>query len=190
MWHTRVPACHWHINTLISVFLRHFGPLISCASVLCYWFLHKLETFRRAQCPGCIYHVTITILAVLRDYDTMQLTPREYLEIALQPLAGSGRAVEAKNSIRASIKALFPHRDCFALVRPMSDERALANLEAVAPAQMRPEFREVCWVVTMSTSACCTWCKLSRANHLPCKLFCPSQWPGLALVVRWSFRPN
>jgi hypothetical protein len=31
-----------------------------------------------------------------------QLTPREYLETALRPVPGSGRAVEAKNAVRAS----------------------------------------------------------------------------------------
>lgn len=46
--------------------------------------------------------------------------------------------------IRASITALFPNRDCFALVRPMSDERALQHLEEVPAAQLRPEFREAC----------------------------------------------
>ena len=30
----------------------------------------------------------------------VQVTPRDYLETALQPLAGSGRAVEAKNQVR------------------------------------------------------------------------------------------
>jgi hypothetical protein len=38
------------------------------------------------------------------------------------PVAGSGTAVEAKNGIRASIKSLFPDRDCATLVRPMHEE--------------------------------------------------------------------
>ena len=45
--------------------------------------------------------------------------------------------------IRDSIKALFPDRDCFPLVRPMSDEKALAKLETLDSSQMRPEFQEV-----------------------------------------------
>ncbi|KAK9825847.1 hypothetical protein WJX81_003554 [Elliptochloris bilobata] len=91
---------------------------------------------------------TPAFLWLLRDFyltleeDGRQLTPREYLETALRPVAGSGRAVEAKNAIRASITALFPNRDCFSLVRPMSDERALQRLETVPAAQLRPEFRE------------------------------------------------
>lgn len=45
--------------------------------------------------------------------------------------------------IRDSIKALFPDRDCFPLVRPMSDEKALAKLETLDTKEMRPEFQEV-----------------------------------------------
>ena len=45
--------------------------------------------------------------------------------------------------IRESIKALFPARTCFPLVRPMSDEAQLQRLEAVPLAQLRPEFKQV-----------------------------------------------
>ena len=45
--------------------------------------------------------------------------------------------------IRESIKALFPNRTCFPLVRPMSDESQLQRLEAVPPSQLRPEFKQV-----------------------------------------------
>ena len=41
---------------------------------------------------------------------TIQVTPRDYLETALLPVSGSGASVQAKNGIRASIKALFPDR--------------------------------------------------------------------------------
>lgn len=46
--------------------------------------------------------------------------------------------------IRASIKALFPDRDCFPLVRPMSDEKMLAKLETLDSSTFRPEFQQVC----------------------------------------------
>lgn len=52
----------------------------------------------------------------------VQFSARDYLETALMPVGGSGPAVEAKNGIRASIKSLFPDRDCATLVRPMHDE--------------------------------------------------------------------
>ena len=53
------------------------------------------------------------------------------------PLPGAA----AKNAVRASIKALFRDRDCVALVRPASDEAALANLDRVPRGDLRPEFR-------------------------------------------------
>jgi hypothetical protein len=45
--------------------------------------------------------------------------------------------------IRDSIKSLFPDRDCYTLVRPMHDERALNHLDTLDPSQLRPEFSEV-----------------------------------------------
>ena len=50
------------------------------------------------------------------------VTPLSYLETALSNMVGSGAAVESKNSIRESIRALFPERECFTLVRPVNDE--------------------------------------------------------------------
>ena len=48
--------------------------------------------------------------------------------------------------IRDSIKALFPDRDCFPLVRPMSDEKMLAKLETLDSSTFRPEFQQVPWL--------------------------------------------
>lgn len=45
--------------------------------------------------------------------------------------------------MRASIKTLFPERECVALVRPMSDEKELAAMDALPEARLRPEFRQV-----------------------------------------------
>ena len=44
--------------------------------------------------------------------------------------------------IRESIKALFPDRDCFTLVRPVNEEDALARLDTLPPGAMRPEFQK------------------------------------------------
>jgi hypothetical protein len=89
---------------------------------------------------------TPSFIWLLRDFylrleeDGRAVAPRDYLEAALQPLPGAGAA--AKNQIRDSIKALFPDRDCFTLVRPVNDEEALARLDTMPPGSMRPEFRE------------------------------------------------
>ncbi|KAJ7539848.1 hypothetical protein O6H91_11G111700 [Diphasiastrum complanatum] len=86
-------------------------------------------------------------LWLLRDFyldlveDGRKITPKEYLESALQPASGTGKAISAKNEIRDSIRSLFPDRHCFALVRPLSDERELQKLDQVPPERLRSEFR-------------------------------------------------
>ena len=85
---------------------------------------------------------------LLRDFyldledDAASITPAQYLESALRNVPGGGPAVEAKNAIRDSIRGLFPERECFPLVRPVNDEKALRALDAVPPSELRPEFRE------------------------------------------------
>ncbi|GJR52000.1 guanylate-binding family protein [Tanacetum coccineum] len=84
---------------------------------------------------------------LLRDFyldlaeDNRKITPRDYLEIALRPVNGGGRDVTAKNEIRESIRALFPDRDCFTLVRPLNDEAELQRLDQIPLDNMRPEFK-------------------------------------------------
>jgi hypothetical protein len=80
-------------------------------------------------------------------------TPRDYLEAALAPARPPrphggqhqqqqhAAALAAKNAVRQSIKRLFPDRDCFTLVRPVGDERALRRLDSLPASQLRPEFR-------------------------------------------------
>lgn len=84
---------------------------------------------------------------LLRDFyfelsdDGHKITPRDYLESALQPIPGNGKAVASKNEIRNSIKALFPERDCFTLVRPLEAEQQLQHLDEIPMNKLRPEFR-------------------------------------------------
>lgn len=66
--------------------------------------------------------------------------------------------------IRDSIKSLFPDRDCYTLVRPMHDERALNHLDSLDPSQLRPEFSEVC---TAAADTHGVWLvDLCRAAHV------------------------
>ncbi|XP_073119301.1 uncharacterized protein [Henckelia pumila] len=88
-----------------------------------------------------------TFVWLLRDFyldlveDNRKITPRDYLELALRPVQGGGRDVTAKNEIRESIRALFPDRECFTLVRPLSNENDLQRLDQIALDKLRPEFR-------------------------------------------------
>ncbi|CAN4084115.1 unnamed protein product [Withania somnifera] len=85
---------------------------------------------------------------LLRDFyldlaeDNHKITPRDYLELALQPVQGGRRDVAAKNEIRESIRALFPDRECFTLVRPLSNENELQRLDQIPIEKLRPEFKE------------------------------------------------
>ncbi|KAI5066016.1 hypothetical protein GOP47_0018640 [Adiantum capillus-veneris] len=86
-------------------------------------------------------------LWLLRDFyldlteEDKRISPRDYLESALQPIAGDGKAIAAKNEIRDSIRALFPDRECFTLVRPLNNERDLQRLDQAPFDSLRPEFR-------------------------------------------------
>lgn len=84
---------------------------------------------------------------LLRDFyldlveENKKITPRDYLEIALKPGEGGGRDLAAKNAIRESIRALFPDRECFPLVRPLVNENDLQRLDQIPLEKLRPEFR-------------------------------------------------
>ncbi|OVA11104.1 Guanylate-binding protein [Macleaya cordata] len=84
---------------------------------------------------------------LLRDFyldlveENRKITPRDYLEIALRPMQGVGKDIGAKNEIRESIRALFPDRECFTLVRPLNSENALQRLDQISLDKLRPEFR-------------------------------------------------
>eukprot|EP00249_Psilotum_nudum_P023424 c28867_g1_i1 orf=314-3514(+) len=86
-------------------------------------------------------------LWLLRDFyldlteDGRRIMPKEYLEAALRPVPGSGKAIAGKNEIRDSIRALFPDRHCFTLVRPLNEEHDLQRLDHIPLEKMRPEFR-------------------------------------------------
>jgi len=69
-----------------------------------------------------------------------ELTPKDYLEIALEHVAGHGPEVDAKNQLRDSIKSLFPERDCCTLVRPAANEVSLTQLDSLPQSELRPEF--------------------------------------------------
>ncbi|KAL7604622.1 uncharacterized protein LOC111914698 [Lactuca sativa] len=84
---------------------------------------------------------------LLRDFyldlaeDNRKITPRDYLELALRPVNGAVRDIAAKNEIRESIRALFPDRECFTLVRPVNNENELQRLDQIPLGDMRPEFK-------------------------------------------------
>ncbi|XP_050208442.1 uncharacterized protein LOC126657734 isoform X2 [Mercurialis annua] len=92
-------------------------------------------------------HFSPTFIWLLRDFyldlteDNSKIKAHDYLELALKPVLGSGRDADAKNRIRESIRAVFPSRECFSLVRPLDNEADLQHLDQVSLDNYRPEFR-------------------------------------------------
>ena len=78
----------------------------------------------------------------LLDEDGEPITSKEYFERSLQPQAGYSEAIEHKNKIRRLIKSFFPERDCYTIVRPLTNEEHLQELEKINLEQLRPEFIE------------------------------------------------
>lgn len=69
---------------------------------------------------------------VLRDFSLRlidlqgnPITSKQYLENALLPQKGTSDNIEVKNRIRRVITSVFGERDCFAMVRPLEDEKAI-----------------------------------------------------------------
>ncbi|CAI8618276.1 unnamed protein product [Vicia faba] len=85
---------------------------------------------------------------LLRDFyldlteENRKITPRDYLELALRSVQGNKKDIAAKNEIRDSIRALFPDRECFTLVRPLNNENDLQRLDQISVDKLRPEFRK------------------------------------------------
>ncbi|MGB1598928.1 MAG: hypothetical protein ACPIOQ_39625, partial [Promethearchaeia archaeon] len=88
-----------------------------------------------------------SFLWLVRDF-TLQLvnsdgaafSSKEYLERALQPVPGFTEQIEAKNRIRRMLTHFFPTRDCFTMVRPVTDESLLQKLSSTPESKLRPEF--------------------------------------------------
>ena len=78
----------------------------------------------------------------LKNQDGEPITAREYLERSLEVQKGFTDSIEQKNKIRNLLKDFFKERDCVTLVRPLTSEENLQNLERLDLSKLRPEFRE------------------------------------------------
>ena len=78
----------------------------------------------------------------LVDTEGEPITSKEYLERALAPQKGFSDTVENKNRIRRLLLSFFKERDCYCLVRPLTDEDNLQNLDTMDVEKLRPEFFE------------------------------------------------
>lgn len=80
-------------------------------------------------------------LDLVDEHGTM-MDPDEYLESALKPQVGFDETTLERNRIRQMLCAFFSERKCFPLVRPLSDEEQLQEIDKVPYEELRPEFRD------------------------------------------------
>jgi hypothetical protein len=92
--------------------------------------------------PNLIWSIRDFSLELVNKEDRTPMTPKEYMENALAAVQGDSEEALAKNKIRRAICDYFKVRDCFTLIRPLSDEKMLAQMEKVPYEKLRPTFRE------------------------------------------------
>ena len=80
----------------------------------------------------------------LVDKNGKNITEKQYLESALENIKGgeNNDIIQEKNRVRTLIRTYFPERDCFALVRPVEEEKNLQKLQFLPDDQLRAEFLE------------------------------------------------
>ena len=76
----------------------------------------------------------------LVDSEGENISPKEYLEKALQNQKGFSDSIEQKNRIRRLLKSFFTDRDCVTMIRPLTNEDKLQNLINIPMEELRPEF--------------------------------------------------
>ncbi|KAJ3092083.1 hypothetical protein HK102_010801, partial [Quaeritorhiza haematococci] len=91
------------------------------------------------ETPPDPYELTMffpRFLWLLRDFalelriDGEEITPEQYLENALKPLAGNSEDIQTKNRTRECVRTFFRDRTCMTLRRPVEDEEQLHELES------------------------------------------------------------
>lgn len=78
----------------------------------------------------------------LVDHDGEEISSTKYLENSLSPQKGFSDEIEEKNRIRRLIQTFFKDRDCFTMIRPLTDEEDLHVLDQTDIEKLRPEFIE------------------------------------------------
>ncbi len=77
----------------------------------------------------------------LKDKNDKKITPTQYLENSLEINDESDDTETLrKNEIRKLLKMFFKDRDCYTLVRPLTDEKKLRNIDKIPTNELRPEF--------------------------------------------------
>lgn len=94
-----------------------------------------------------------SLLWVLRDFalelidpNGKKISPGQYLENSLKEIDlndfENTPEIYKKNEIRKLLKVFFKERDCFTLIRPVSDEKKLRYIDKLPKSELRPQFLE------------------------------------------------
>ena len=96
--------------------------------------------------PEDLASIFPSFLWIVRDFTLQliddngdQISAKDYLEKVLE---GNRNKNDPKNKIRRLIKTYFKDRDCFTMIRPLTNEGQLQNLEDLPVEKLRPEFLE------------------------------------------------
>ncbi len=74
------------------------------------------------------------------DSNGVAITPKDYLEKALELQKGVSDGIESKNRIRRLFKHFFKERECITLVRPIENEKDLQKINTMEDKDLREEF--------------------------------------------------
>ena len=109
-------------------------------------FIRLKSNDNRDSDPEELSNLFPSFLWVLRDFSLQlidendeNISPKQYLEKVLE---GTKNINDPKNKIRRLIKSYFKDRDCFTMVRPLTNENQLQSLEDLPPEKLRHEFLE------------------------------------------------
>ncbi|KAJ1449469.1 guanylate-binding protein [Pelagophyceae sp. CCMP2097] len=91
--------------------------------------------------PSFVWVVRDFALDLVDEYGTA-IDSDEYLDRALRTQVGFDAATTERNRVRQMMTAFFTERHCFPLVRPLSDETVLQEIDKVPFSTLRPAFQE------------------------------------------------
>lgn len=88
----------------------------------------------------CFLWVVRDFALKMVDSNGVAITPKDYLEKALELQKGVSDSIESKNRIRRLFKHFFKDRECVTLVRPIESEKDLQFINTMPDTQLREEF--------------------------------------------------
>ena len=86
------------------------------------------------------YWIVRDFVLQIQDKNGEKMTEKDYLEKALAPQPGFSQDIDQKNRIRSLLTSFFKDRDCFTMIRPVTEQDKLQNLDKLDYEDLRPDF--------------------------------------------------